>query len=246
MRPNHHDSSTVQLSIILPCLNEAATLRACIEDAGSGLAALGVTGEIIVADNGSRDDSVAVASRAGAVVVHAPVRGYGAALSAGIAAARGEFVLIADADRSYDLTDLGAFWDRLLSGDQLVIGNRFSGMIRPGAMPILNKWLGNPALTAVGRRLFKVDIGDFHCGIRAGQRDALQELHLQTVGMEYATEMIARAAQAKLRIGQVPTVLSRSQRPRKSHLRPWRDGVRHLGLMVHLRRRSTAQASWTP
>lgn len=236
----------MQLSIILPCLDEAATVRACIQDARSGLADLGVIGEIIVADNGSRDDSVTIATGCGAVVVHALVRGYGAALGAGIAAASGEFVLIADADRSYDLTDVRAFWDRLLAGDQLVIGNRFSGTIRPGAMPILNKWLGNPILTAVGRRLFKVDVGDFHCGIRAAQRDALQELHLQTVGMEYATEMIARAAQAKLRIGQVPTVLSRSQRPRKSHLRPWRDGTRHLRLMLSLRRRSTAQASSTP
>jgi len=228
---NHLD---IALSIVLPCLNEAASLGGCIRDARAGLAALGITGEIVVADNGSTDNSIAIARECGARVVQVRQRGYGAALNAGIAAATGKYIIIADSDRSYDLSTLLPFWTRLLEGDHMVIGNRFIGGIRPGAMPVLNRFIGNPLLTAIGRFLFRADIGDFQCGIRAAQTDALRALNLRTTGMEHASEMIARAAQAGLRITEVPTVLSIAQRPRKPHLRPWRDGVRNLNLLLRL------------
>ena len=208
MHTEETNPSGIALSIVLPCLNEAASLGGCIRDARAGLAALGITGEIVVADNGSTDNSIAIARDCGARVVQVRQRGYGAALNAGIAAASGKYIIIADSDRSYDLSALLPFWTRLLEGDHMVIGNRFIGGIRPGAMPVLNRFIGNPLLTTVGRRLFRADIGDFQCGIRAAQTDALRALNLRATGMEHASEMIARAAQAGLRITEVPTVLS--------------------------------------
>jgi|SRR5450631_340334 len=228
-----------QISVVLPCLNEAATITACVLNARAGIAKLGVGGEVIVVDNSSVDASAELAAHAGARIVAAPQHGYGAALRTGIAAARGRYVLIADADATYELGDFSAFWDQLQQGDQLVVGNRFSGGISAGAMPFWNRRLGNPLLSAVARGLFATQLQDFHCGIRAFDREAILSLGLSSNGMEYATEMIAKAAIANLVVSEVPTTLSRSDPSRKSHLRPFRDGLRHLTLMTTIRLAAT-------
>lgn len=228
----HRAPTPCELSIVLPCLNEAETIATCVSKARASLAKLGVVGEVIVADNGSTDGSQDIAVAQGARVIAVPARGYGAALRGGIAAARGEYVLMADADDSYALDDLGGFLDRLRSGADLVMGNRFTGGIEPGAMPALHRYLGNPVLSRLGQAFFRVPIGDFHCGIRAFRRDRIVGLRLQTDGMEFASEMIVRATVSGLRIEEVPTVLRPDGRSHPPHLRTWRDGWRHLKFLL--------------
>ncbi|MEE8226978.1 MAG: glycosyltransferase family 2 protein, partial [Kiloniellales bacterium] len=191
-----------------------------------------IDGEVLVADNGSTDDSPAIAESLGARVVKVPERGYGGALLGGIAAARGRYVIMGDADDSYDFTALDLFIDKLREGYELVMGNRFKGGIRPGAMPPLHRYLGNPVLTAIGRRFFGSKIGDFHCGLRGFNREAIRRLNLTTTGMEFASEMVVKATLQKLRIAEVPTTLSPDGRTRPSHLRSWRDGWRHLRFLL--------------
>ncbi len=226
--------SDCELSILMPCLNEAETLAVCIEKARGYLARSGVKGEVVVSDNGSTDGSQALAERCGARVVHAPRRGYGAALIAGIEGARGEFVIMGDADDSYDFANLDAFVERLRAGDELVMGNRFRGGIGPGAMPPLHRYLGNPVLTTIGRVLFGSPCKDFHCGLRGFSRRAIQGLDLRTTGMEFASEMVVKATLRGLRISEVPTTLKKDGRSRPPHLRSWRDGWRHLRFLLML------------
>ena len=225
-------AATVELSVVLPCLNEAETLAVCIRKARASFAGLGVVGEVIVADNGSTDGSQDIARAEGARVVDVPRRGYGAALIGGIAAADGEYVLMADADDSYGLDDLGGFLRELRDGADLVMGNRFRGGIEPGAMPFLHRYVGNPALSMLGRLFFHIPVGDFHCGIRAFRRDRMLELGLVTSGMEFASEMVVRASLQRLEIREVPTVLRPDGRSRPPHLRTWRDGWRHLRFLL--------------
>jgi glycosyltransferase involved in cell wall biosynthesis len=217
-----------ELSIVMPCLNEAATVGACIDKALAWARSTGVSVEIVVADNGSADGSQRIAIERGARVVQVQERGYGGALMGGIASARGRFVIMGDADDTYDFGDLSPFLERLRAGDDLVMGNRFSGGVERGAMPPLNRYVGNPALTGVGRLLFRSPVGDFHCGLRGFAREAILGLDLRTTGMEFASEMVVKATLRGLRISEVPTTLSRSATERQPHLRPWRDGWRHL------------------
>lgn len=220
------------ISIVMPCLNEARTLPACIAEARRGLLDAGIEGEIIVADNGSTDGSREIARELGAVVVPVAARGYGHALRAGIAAARGPYVLMGDADCSYDFGHVGRFAAELDKGFDLVMGNRFLGGVAPGAMPWKNRWIGNPALTWIGRQLFRCPCRDFHCGLRAFRKDAIEGLRLRTGGMEFASEMVIRATLHGLRVGEIPTTLRPDGRGRPPHLRPWRDGWRHLRFML--------------
>lgn len=216
----------------MPCLDEALTVETCIRKARAYLDKRGINGEVLVADNGSTDGSQAIARASGARVVHVPGKGYGAALIGGIEAAKGRFVIMGDADDSYDFTNLDEFLDRLRRGFQLVMGNRFKGGIRPGAMPLLNRYLGNPLLTFIGRCLFPSPVGDFHCGMRGFDRQAILDLGLRASGMEFASEMVVKASLADLRITEVPTTLSPDGRDRAPHLRPWRDGWRHLRFLL--------------
>lgn len=216
----------------MPCLNEVATLPACIENAKAFLIRSGVEGEILVSDNGSNDGSQSIAEAHGARVVHAPQRGYGAALMNGIAHAKGRYIVMGDADDSYDFSQLDNYLSRLRGGAQLVMGNRFQGGIAPGAMPFLHRYLGNPVLSFVGRLFFRVPIRDFHCGLRGFSREAIVKLGLVTPGMEFASEMVAKAALAGLRIDEVPTTLRPDGRGRPPHLRTWRDGWRHLRFLL--------------
>ncbi|WP_048438278.1 glycosyltransferase family 2 protein [Caenimonas sp. SL110] len=221
-----------ELTILMPCLNEARTVVQCIHAARSFFDSRAISGEVLVADNGSSDGSRDLAIAAGARVVEVPQRGYGAALMAGIAAARGRYIVMGDADSSYDFSSLDGFLERLRAGAQLVMGNRFRGGIEPGAMPLLHRYLGNPVLSFIGRLFFRVPIGDFHCGLRGFSREAIQSLGLVTPGMEFASEMVAKSAMAGLRIEEVPTVLRPDGRGRPSHLRTWRDGWRHLRFLL--------------
>jgi glycosyltransferase involved in cell wall biosynthesis len=222
----------VELTILMPCLNEAATVAACVDAAQVALRELGVPGEVVVADNGSTDGSRDLAAAHGARVVPVAERGYGAALLAGIEAARGRYIVMADADLSYDFTEAGRYLDKLREGYDLVMGNRFDGAIEPGAMPPLHRYVGNPVLSGLGRLFFGSPVGDFHSGMRGFRRDALIGLHLRTTGMEFASEMIVRASLARLRIGEVPTTLRPDRRGRPPHLRTWRDGWRHLRFLL--------------
>ena len=223
---------TLELTILMPCLNEAETLAACIGKAKSFLARAGVAGEVVIADNGSTDGSQAIATAEGARVVEIPEKGYGAALGGGIAAARGRYVVMGDADDSYDFAHLDAFLDKLRQGNQLVMGNRFAGGIAPGAMPWHHRYIGNPVLSFVGRLFFRSRIGDFHCGLRGVDRDAIRALYLRTTGMEFASEMVVKATLGGLRIAEVPTTLSPDGRSRAPHLRSFRDGWRHLRFLL--------------
>ncbi len=218
----------VEVSVVLPCLNEAETLAVCIRKAQRSLEECGVRGEVIVADNGSTDGSQEIATSLSARVVDVPERGYGAALHAGIESARGEYVIMADSDDSYDLATLGPFIDKLREGYDLVTGNRFRGGIEPGAMPPLHRHFGNPLLTALGRMLFSSHSRDFYCGMRGFRRDAVQRMQLRTRGMEYACEMVVKATIMKMNVTEVPTRLFRDGRSRAPHLRSWRDGWRTL------------------
>jgi hypothetical protein len=227
-------TETCELTVVMPCLNEAETLRTCIEKAQQSIAELGVVAEVVVADNGSTDGSQDIARAAGARVVDVPIRGYGAALRAGIDGARGQFVIMADADDSYALDDLGPFLVSLREGADLVMGNRFAGGIAPGAMPALHRYLGNPVLSLVGRRFFNIPVHDFHCGMRGFRRDRVIELGLRTLGMEFASEMVVRAALNAYDIREVPTTLRPDGRSRPPHLRTWLDGWRHLRFLLAL------------
>jgi len=223
---------TYELTILMPCLNEAETLATCIRKASNYLEKNGVDGEILIADNGSTDGSQDIATSLGARVVPVSMKGYGAALMGGIQAARGRYVIMGDADDSYDFSELGGFIGKLREGFELVMGNRFQGGIKPGAMPPLHKYLGNPVLTGIGRLFFHSPSGDFHCGLRGFQKAAIERLGLQTTGMEFASEMVVKATLFDLRIAEVPTVLSPDGRSRPPHLRSWRDGWRHLRFLL--------------
>jgi len=225
-------STRVELSIVMPCLNEAATIGRCIAKARAFLAGNAVSGEIIVADNGSTDGSQEIARAHGARVVDVAERGYGSALLGGIQAASGTYVIMGDSDDSYDFSALGGFLERLRAGDDLVMGNRFKGGIKPGAMPALHRYLGNPVLSAIGRAFFHSPVRDFHCGLRGFRRDAILALDLQSQGMEFASEMVVKATIRGLRISEVPTTLSPDGRDRPPHLRSWRDGWRHLRFLL--------------
>jgi glycosyltransferase involved in cell wall biosynthesis len=222
----------IELSILMPCLNEAETLATCILKARDYLDRSGISGEIVIADNGSTDGSQAIATELGARVVDVAEKGYGAALIGGIAAAHGTYVIMGDADDSYDFSNLDHFVERLRAGDQLVMGNRFMGGIEPGAMPPLHKYLGNPVLSAVGRIFFRSPIRDFHCGLRGFDRQAILDLKLQTTGMEFASEMVVKASLGGTRVSEVPTTLKKDGRSRPPHLRSWRDGWRHLRFLL--------------
>jgi len=216
----------------MPCLNEMESVGECVRRAQEGLRAAGAVGEVIVADNGSADGSQEIARSLGARVIDVPRKGYGAALMGGFEAAKGEFVVMGDADASYDFGAIDVFVERLRNGDDLVMGNRFEGGIADGAMPFLNRHLGNPVLSFIGRLFFGSRIGDFHCGLRAFRRDVLPELDLQSEGMEFASEMVVKATLQKRRISEVPTSLSPALRSRPPHLRPWRVGWRHLRFLL--------------
>jgi glycosyltransferase involved in cell wall biosynthesis len=227
-----HTVDDLELSVVMPCLNERATVGTCVKKALGAMVRHGIRGEVIVADNGSTDGSQQIAMKSGARVVPIKTRGYGSALRGGIAAARGRFVLMGDADDSYDFTQVHMFVSKLREGYDLVIGNRFQGGILPGAMPPLHKYLGNPVLTAVARLFFKAPIGDIYCGLRAFRREAIEHLGLRTQGMEYANEMVVKATTFGLRITEVPTTLSPDGRGRPPHLRTWRDGWRTLRFLL--------------
>jgi glycosyltransferase involved in cell wall biosynthesis len=222
----------IEISIVMPCLNEAETLAVCIEKAKRFISENKLSGEVIIADNGSTDGSQGIATALGARVVPVAMRGYGAALIGGIAAAKGRFVAMGDADDSYDFLSLMPFLVKLRDGADLVMGNRFTGGIGPGAMPPLHRYLGNPVLSFLGRLFYKIKIGDFHCGLRAFSREAILSLNLNTTGMEFASEMVVKASLQDLRIEDVPTKLIKDGRSRPPHLRSWRDGWRHLKFLL--------------
>lgn len=221
-----------ELTVLMPCLNEVKTLPICIQKAQNFLAKSGVVGEVLISDNGSTDGSQQIAEAAGARVVHATQRGYGAALITGINHARGRYVVMGDADDSYEFSELAGFVEKLRSGHDLVMGNRFLGGIAPGAMPALHRYLGNPVLSFIGRLFFRTPIGDFHCGLRGFSRESILKLGLVTPGMEFASEMVAKASLAGLRIAEVPTTLKPDGRGRPPHLNTWRDGWRHLRFLL--------------
>lgn len=216
----------------MPCLNEAETLACCINKANSWLQRSGMEGEVLIADNGSTDGSLEIAESLGARVISVAQKGYGSALFHGCLSAEGEYIIMGDADDSYDFSNLDAFVERLKAGFDLVMGNRFWGGIAPGAMPWKNKYIGNPVLSWIGRRLFSCPARDFHCGLRGVRKDAFLRMDLRTTGMEFASEMVIKANLFGLRITEVPTTLSKDGRSRPPHLRPWRDGWRHLRFML--------------
>ena len=226
------ESGAIEVSVVMPCLNEAESLGICIQKANDALQALGINGEVIVADNGSSDGSQAIARGLGARIVDVKAKGYGSALLGGITAACGRFVIMGDADDSYDFSAIGPFVEKLRDGNDLVMGNRFAGGIRPGAMPALHRYLGNPVLSRIGRLFFNSPVGDFHCGLRGFRKAAIERLDLRTTGMEFASEMIVKATLMDLRITEVPTTLSPARRTRQPHLRTWRDGWRHLRFLL--------------
>jgi glycosyltransferase involved in cell wall biosynthesis len=225
-------ATSVEVSILMPCLNEAETVGICIGKAQRFLAQEDIFGEVLIADNGSTDGSREIAEKRGARVVEVRDRGYGAALIGGIEAANGHYVIMGDADDSYDFSALMPFIERLRDGADLVLGNRFKGGIAPGAMPLLHRYLGNPVLSWIGRLFFHINVGDFHCGLRGFRRERMSALNLRTTGMEFASEMIVCAALAGYRIDEVPTTLSKDGRSRPPHLRTWHDGWRHLSFLL--------------
>jgi glycosyltransferase involved in cell wall biosynthesis len=225
-------ADALELTILMPCLDEAETLAVCIEKAKSFLERTGIRGEVLIADNGSTDGSQRIAADAGARVVDVPEKGYGAALAGGIAAARGKFVIMGDADDSYDFAKLDLFVEKLREGSALVMGNRFKGGIARGAMPWHHKYIGNPVLSFLGRLFFGTKASDFHCGLRGFSRQAVIDLGLRTTGMEFASEMLVKATLSGLRVAEVPTTLKPDGRSRAPHLRSFRDGWRHLRFLL--------------
>jgi glycosyltransferase involved in cell wall biosynthesis len=222
----------IELSIVMPCLNEAETLGSCIRKAKHYLERSGISGEIVIGDNGSTDGSQKIATRLGARVVNVPLKGYGAALYGAISGCGGRYCIMGDSDDSYDFENLDDFVEKLREGYDLVMGNRFRGGIKERAMPWKNRYIGNPILSAIGKTLFPAKVGDFHCGIRGFSLDAFRKMDLRTTGMEFATEMVIKATLLKLSLTEVATVLSPDGRSRPPHLRPYRDGWRHLRFMM--------------
>jgi glycosyltransferase involved in cell wall biosynthesis len=225
-------TSTVEVSVVLPCLNEVETLGKCIQKAQSSIQIMGVFGEVVVADNGSTDGSQELALSLGARVVQISEKGYGNALKGGFQGAKGKYIVMGDADDSYFLEDLEPFIIELRKGFDLVMGNRFAGTIEKGAMPPLHYWVGNPTLSLIGRVFFKSDIRDFHCGMRGMKRESVLKLNLQTTGMEFASELVVKFLSSGMKISQVPTNLRKDGRSRPPHLRTWRDGWRHLRFLL--------------
>jgi glycosyltransferase involved in cell wall biosynthesis len=229
------DPGQIDLTILMPCLNEAETLQKCIEKAQRAAGLLNLNFEVVIADNGSTDASVKIAERCDARVVHVREKGYGSALRGGIRAARGKWIIMGDADDSYDFSGIAPFVEKLRQGFDLVIGCRMprgGGVIDPGAMPWKHRWLGNPVLSLIGRIFFRCPINDFHCGLRAFTKQAFEKMELQTTGMEFASEMVIKSTIKDLRIGEVPITLHKDGRSRPPHLRSWRDGWRHLRFML--------------
>lgn len=223
---------SIEVSVVLPCLNERETVGICVSEAIKALRAASLSGEVIVADNGSTDGSVEIAQSAGARVVHVEQRGYGSALKGGIQAARGVYVLMADSDNSYDFGHIPRFIEQLRNGADLVMGNRFGGGIRKGAMPPLHRYLGNPVLTGLGRLFFRSPCHDFHCGIRAFRKQSFERMDIRSSGMEFASEMVVKATLLQMTLGEVPTTLSPDGRGHPPHLRTWHDGWRHLRFLL--------------
>jgi hypothetical protein len=229
---NQDTGTACELTVLMPCLNEAETLGTCISKAKASIKNLGLKGEVLIADNGSTDGSQDIARSLGARVVNVERKGYGNALMRGIATAHGQYIIMGDSDDSYDFSALGPFVEKLQEGYDLVMGNRFLGVIHPGAMPPLHRYLGNPVLTTVGRLFFKSPSGDFHCGLRGFKRKTMLDLDLRTTGMEFASEMVVKASLHDLRITEVPTTLHPDGRSRPPHLRSWSDGWRHLRFLL--------------
>jgi len=225
-------SEQIELSVVMPCLNEAETIGICIQKALHWMQSNGVIGEVVIGDNGSTDGSQELATNLGARVVAVPRKGYGSALMGAIEAAKGKYVIMGDSDDSYDFSNLGLFVQELRAGKDLVMGNRFKGGIAPGAMPFLHKYLGNPVLSFIGRLFFNCPVRDFHCGLRGFRQDIVSLLDLKTTGMEFASEMVVKATLFKLNIVEVPTTLKKDGRSRPPHLRTWRDGWRHLRFLL--------------
>jgi glycosyltransferase involved in cell wall biosynthesis len=226
------DQKSIELTVLMPCLDEAETLEVCIKKALDFFTRYDVVGEVLISDNGSTDGSIEIAERCGARVVHAPLKGYGAALSHGINNAYGDYVIMGDSDDSYDFSKLELYVDELRKGTDLVMGNRFKGGIAKGAMPFIHKYLGNPVLSFIGRLFFKIKAKDFHCGLRGFNRQRMVDLNLHTTGMEFASEMVVRSSLAGFSIAEVPTTLAVDGRTRPPHLRTWRDGWRHLRFLL--------------
>jgi len=226
------DTNAIEVSVVMPCLNEEKTLAACIRQAQEAIKAAGLRGEVVVSDNGSTDRSVEIAESLGARVVRQSKKGYGNALMKGFEEARGKYLIMGDADMSYDFGELPRFIAKLREGYDLVMGSRFKGKILPGAMPWKNKWIGNPVLTGVLNLFFGTRVSDAHCGLRALAKDAFQRMRLHTPGMEFASEMVVKAGMARMRIAEVPITLHPDGRDRAPHLRPWHDGWRHLKFML--------------
>src|SRR5215510_9486646 len=231
IRSDAENACEFELTILMPCLNEAETLASCIGKAKEFLARTGISGEVLIADNGSSDGSRQLAEELGARVISVQQRGYGAALMGGIEAARGQYTIMGDADDSYDFASIDPFIDQLKGGADLVVGNRFN-RIQPGAMPLMHRYLGNPMLSFIGRLFFHIPISDFHCGLRGFNTAKMRMLGLQTTGMEFASEMIVRGVLAGFNIAEVPITLYPDGRSRPPHLRTWRDGWRHLRFLL--------------
>ncbi|RED38170.1 glycosyltransferase involved in cell wall biosynthesis [Winogradskyella eximia] len=225
-------SNNIELSIVMPCLNEAETLAICINKAQSFLNKNQIIGEIIIADNGSTDGSISIATSLNAIVINTEQKGYGSALKAGITAAHGKYVIMGDADDSYDFSNIMPYLTELRNGKDLVMGNRFKGGIEKDAMPFLHKYLGNPVLSFIGRLFFKINIGDFHCGLRGFSKKAYETMNLKTSGMEFASEMVVKTKLNNLSIAEVPTKLHKDGRTRAPHLKTWSDGWRHLRFLM--------------
>lgn len=222
----------IELTILMPCLNEAETLEICLKKAIFFLKRNKIKGEVLVADNGSTDGSKDITRKTGARLIEVPVKGYGSALISGITESRGKYIIMGDADDSYDFSDLMPFIKKLREGYDLVMGNRFKGGIEKGAMPPLHRYLGNPVLSGIGRLFFKSSIGDFHCGLRGFSRQAMLSINLNTLGMEFASEMVVKSILHKLKMTEVPVILHKDGRSRPPHLRSWRDGWRHLKFLL--------------
>jgi glycosyltransferase involved in cell wall biosynthesis len=229
---NSAGETLVELSVVMPCLNEQETVGVCVRKAIASLRDSGIRSEVIVADNGSTDGSIEIAQAEGARVVNVGEKGYGNALKGGILASRGEYVLMADSDDSYNFSHIPLFLEQLRAGSDLVMGNRFRGGIERQAMPFLHRYLGNPVLTGIGRLFFRSPCGDFHCGIRGFRRDSFERMGIRSTGMEFASEMVVKASLLQMKVSEVPTTLSPDGRSRAPHLRTWRDGWRHLRFLL--------------